>query len=170
MAQNPASPTSARAITARQRETQAVQLRQSGATYDQIADALGYSSRTSAYRALQREMKRYSEAHPEANESIRELMIQRLDRMLLSVWPNAQAGDLDAINIVLQMDKRRSDLLGLDAPKSIEARMKVDILSYNAAIDDFVAAYRDAHEVNDQSIAFMKQIDSIVEERLLKTT
>jgi hypothetical protein len=41
---------------------------------------------------------------------------ERLDELESAIWPNAMAGNLDAIDRCLAIMERRARLLGLDAP------------------------------------------------------
>jgi hypothetical protein len=43
--------------------------------------------------------------------------VERLDEMLLSIWPRVKNGELDAINTALRISDRRGKLLGLDTTK-----------------------------------------------------
>ena len=43
----------------------------------------------------------------------------------------------------LKISERRSRLLGLDAPHTIEARARVDVLSWNQAIRDFITLHKE---------------------------
>jgi excisionase family DNA binding protein len=52
-----------RIIQARKKHAQAVQLRENGATLQQIADALGYKAQSSASRAIEAYLARQSSAH-----------------------------------------------------------------------------------------------------------
>lgn len=44
------------------------------------------------------------------------ISLARLDQITKGVWDGALTGDIDAGNLVLKIEKRRADLLGLDAP------------------------------------------------------
>ena len=95
----------------------AIELRKSGATYEQIALALGYASRGAAYNAV---MAGLMMAISEPAESVREMEAMRLDALLLGLWQKARSGDLQVIDRVLKIMDRRARLLGLDAPAKIE--------------------------------------------------
>jgi Homeodomain-like domain len=88
---------------------QALQLRASGATYRQIGEVLGIDKMT-AWRLVQEESAK------EIQESAREVLqleLQRLDRLLMAVWPDAINGDVQAINGALKIEDMRCRLLGL---------------------------------------------------------
>lgn len=102
---------------AMQRERDALELRRAGATYDAIADRLGYTNRGAAYKAVQRGLRRTIQ---EPADELRQLEVERLDRLLTAVWRSAMGGNLGAVDRVLRVAERRARLLGLDAPTKIE--------------------------------------------------
>lgn len=113
------SKASRRKVTARERELRALELRKAGLTYLQIAQQLGITEQ-GAHKAVMRTLKRLNERIMEQAAEVRRLELERLDAMLLSLWPQARKGNLGAIDRVLRIMQRRADLLGLDAPKGID--------------------------------------------------
>ncbi len=107
------SKTAARILLARQHEEQALELRLGGATYAQIAEALGMTS-GGAYKAVARAMERTRKEADEKAEELRRIEYLRLERMHMGLWPRAKAGDEKAVHAELGISKRRSELLGLD--------------------------------------------------------
>jgi len=104
---------SADKVLALEREEQILRMRIGGARYQQIADRLGIAPSTVG-RALQRGMARWqAQADDLVSEHIG-LQLERLDRLLLSVWSDAVKGKLGAIDRVLKIEERRAKLLGLD--------------------------------------------------------
>ena len=105
--------TTPRTLAERDKAAQALALRKTGATYEQIAAHLGYSSRQSANRAVLRLLA----AHEAENVAdLRTLENMRLDDLLFAVYKAALGGDLGAIDRALRIMERRAKLLGLDAP------------------------------------------------------
>ncbi|HKJ76511.1 MAG TPA: hypothetical protein VKA64_04830, partial [Gammaproteobacteria bacterium] len=49
-------------------------------------------------------------------EEVKRLELERLDRMLLSLWPKVTNGDPQAVEKALKVSERRARLLGIDAP------------------------------------------------------
>lgn len=107
------------------RHLEALKLRQRGLTYGEIAERIGYANSSVAYKAVMLELKRQMR---EPAEQVRELEIDRLDRMLLALQPKIDAGDTRAIDTALRIMERRARLLGLDAPQSIDVTSKGDAL------------------------------------------
>lgn len=112
-----ASQTTHEAIIHRQRSSYMMRL--AGASYDDIARAQGVS-RTTAFLDV-RETQRAIDA--EAYEEMALMRAQsaaRLDMMLFAVLPMARKGDYKSIKAALAIEKRRAELLGLDAPRKFE--------------------------------------------------
>ena len=102
-------------LRAREREVRAFQLRLAGATYSQIADDLGISL-GGAHKIIMRVLQRLETTAEETAEVVRRLEVERLDRMLLGLWPQAAKGGQGAVDRVLRIMERRAKLLGLDKP------------------------------------------------------
>jgi hypothetical protein len=109
------SATSARRLAAREREQRAVQLRRAGMSYDAIAKTLE-CTRSGAFKAVARVLARIAKDAREDAGLIRDLEVQRLDALLVAVWPKAVKGDVAAVDRALRIAERRARLLGLDAP------------------------------------------------------
>ncbi|MFF4409825.1 hypothetical protein [Streptomyces sp. NPDC001404] len=108
-----------RAATA-QRRAQAIALRLAGMDYQTISERLGYADRGAASKDVHRALESALEAESAAAETLRELEVQRLDRMQAAAWAKAAKGDLKAIETVLKVIDRRARLLGLDKPARTE--------------------------------------------------
>jgi hypothetical protein len=100
-------------IASHDRKLQALELRKAGATFQMIADQLGYRSPSGAHKAVVSALRATLR---EPAEELRELELTRLDAMLLSLWRRVQAGEERAIDRALRIMERRARLLGLDAP------------------------------------------------------
>ncbi len=117
------SRTSPRRIEATQRQRQALELRKSGASYDAIAQALGYRGRQSAAAAVESALQKTIQ---EPADDLRKLDLERLDVMLLHLWPKVLRGDIRSIDASLRVLARRSLLLGLDAPLRVDVTAKME--------------------------------------------
>ena len=106
-----------RRLAAHERHLQALELRKAGATYQMIADQLGYASPKGAHKAVRSAMR---EALSEPAEAVRELEALRLDAALLAIWRRVTKGDDKAIDRLLGIMKRRMELFGLAAPRRQE--------------------------------------------------
>ena len=154
-----------RTIAARLRGQQAIKLRQAGATLEDIAKQLGFKGAAGAYKSVMRELSATSQDHGEGTEAVRQLELQRLDQMQFPLWPQVLAGDVQATTTALRIQERRAALLGLDAPKQIEARIRVDIMSWNQALRDFLEVYREYHGTAPEAPMLMEKLDKLAEDR-----
>ena len=101
-------------VAAAQRALQALELRLQGKTYEQIANACGYRSKSGAYDAVQRELERTLH---EPAEHIRTLEVRRLDRLYDAMEQkalNGSDGSTWYVDRCLKIMERRASLLGLD--------------------------------------------------------
>ena len=154
-----------RQISARLKGQQAIKLRMVGLTIDAIATQLNYASPASAYKAIMRELESTAKDMSESVEAVRQIELRRLDQMQVPIWTNVLAGDQQSISTALRIAERRASLLGLDAPKQFEARVKVDVISWNQALRDFLDLYREFHNNAPEAPLLMERIDRMAEER-----
>lgn len=138
------SRTSPRRITAVDKQRQALELRMAGATFRQIADQLGYKGPQGAQFAVEAALDKTIR---EPADRLRELDARRLDSLLLTYWPMAKGGNMDALDRVLRILQRRAKLLGLDLPVVDPSRTDID-----------VAVRVDVSAVNAQLIAKMERM------------
>lgn len=128
------SKTSKRRLEAIELQRQALELRKAGVSYAVIAEKVGYSGPSGAFRAVDSALKRTLQ---DPADEVRRLEIERLDAMLLGVWPRARSGDDEAIATVLRIMTRRAKLLGLDAPvkKDITLRSYTEVAAQKYGLD-----------------------------------
>lgn len=100
-----------------QKQQKALRLRNLGASYDQIAEQMGYHDRSGARKAVKACLDR-AEFEPVMEQRI--IQADRLDLMVTRCLQAVLNGDLDQVRNVLAIEKRRADLWGLDATKTIE--------------------------------------------------
>jgi hypothetical protein len=96
-----------------ERRRQALELRKAGATYDVIAQRLGYANRGGAYKAVMQALQAIT---AEPAKELLQLELERLDALLLGQWQKAIHGNARAGEVALKVMERRARLLGLDAP------------------------------------------------------
>ena len=113
----PESKLSPRHISAVEKQRRAVELRMAGHTWQTIADTLGYSSHSSAIRAVEAALVRTLEP---ASSSFRALTLERLTKVIQVFWPMMIQGDYSAARTVMQASSDIRKLLGLDSPVQIE--------------------------------------------------
>lgn len=121
-------------ISAAERQRQALELRKAGLSYDLIARRLNYRSRSGAYKAVQTALKKMLR---EPADELRQLELERLDAMLLGLWPQAQRGNQGAVDRVLKIMERRAKLLGLDDfPGATEEKPMIVKILRGVSMDD----------------------------------
>lgn len=119
-----------RAIDVKERTRKALELRKAGASYDQIAEKLGYADGSNVRRAV---MGAIEEITEEPAKEVLKLELSRLDAMLLGLYQKAKSGDAAAVDRVIRIMDRRAKYLGLDAPEKSELTGK-DGAPLNGAI------------------------------------
>src|SRR5207253_10591831 len=103
-----------------------------GASFDAIARTLGYRARSGAHKAV---LAALHETLVEPADAVRQLELDRLDRLLLAVWQPACGGDYRAIEIVLKLMDRRAAYLGLDAPQRIDIEARIRTMAAELGLD-----------------------------------
>lgn len=127
-----------------ERRREVIRLRESGATWRAIADALekrhgleklpsGWDERY-AYMDWKRELEKINWDTRESTENVRQMEVRRIDRMLRGIWQQALGGEgvtwkqqKEAIDRVVRLQKRRAKLEGLDAPEKHEIKGDLSI-------------------------------------------
>lgn len=113
--------TGPKAIKAQETAMKALELRKAGATYETIAQMMGYSSKSTAFNAVNRLM---TSTKREGSREAFEMELRRLDDLLMALWPAARQGELPAIDRTLRIMESRRKLLGLDAPERVQTQVQ----------------------------------------------
>ena len=109
-------------LNAKQRQTQALELRKAGLTYNEIATRLGYNSYQAAYKAVKTALKQLAEQTSHSANELRTLENERLDRLHTIAWQQAtQNRDLAAVDRAVRISERRAKLYGLDLNEKRQA-------------------------------------------------
>lgn len=93
------------------RAAEALKLRLSGLSYDDIAAQLGYRDKSGAWRAVESELTKVKR---ERASQVVTLDLARLDQLLTAVWNEAIGGNLAAFDRVLKVLERRARYFDLD--------------------------------------------------------
>lgn len=113
--------TGVKAIRQQEIALKALELRKAGATYEMIAQQLGYKSKGTAFSAVARLM---NQSKREGAKEAFEMELRRLDDLLMSVWPAARQGEMPAIDRALRIMERRAKMLGIDAPERSQQQIQ----------------------------------------------
>src|SRR3990172_8486749 len=106
-----------RMYEAAQKRRRALELRMAGNIYEDIAQAVGYKSRSAAKNAIKSAL-RAIDREPAAD--VKALELERLDKILTALWGLVGTGDVQAIDRVIRVMHQRAQYLGLYAPKQLE--------------------------------------------------
>lgn len=104
----------ARLIESRQRQMQALELRKAGATYQQIADQLGYKGTSGAERAVKTAMYRLGR---EQAAEVLSLDMHRLDEIQMRLTAAFRGGDLSQADRILRVMAARWQLVAQYEPR-----------------------------------------------------
>lgn len=109
------------------RRRNALNMKKDGATYEQIAEALGYANKGHAYKDIQKSLAEVNKETTLAAEEYRALQNERLEIMFAAIWPravgmdpNTRGVDLRAAEMILKLMERQARLNGVDAPTKTE--------------------------------------------------
>jgi hypothetical protein len=109
----------------------ALELRLAGYRWDDIADAMGYTSPATAKTAVERALERNLMERAEDTADLRKMAAARYERLLRSVWPkamdpgtkeNPNPEHLAAAKTAAEITDRFVKLHGLSAPTEIAIR------------------------------------------------
>jgi hypothetical protein len=112
-----ASPSSAQNLRAREREVRCLELHKAGASYEQIASAVGYKCASSAWRAVARALARIPAP---AAEELRKIDSERCERLLFSLRGGIDRGEPRAVEAAIRVLSHRARLNGYLAPERHE--------------------------------------------------
>lgn len=128
-------------LLARERQRRALELRKAGSTYAAIAQALGYADHTSARQAV---VRAFDEIIREPAIDLRGIQYERLNHMLLVLWPKVQGGDERAIGQALAVMDKMDRLMGTEESQKIDVDVNVAgaVLVIDGNKDEYIAAMK----------------------------
>lgn len=123
----------------REKHRRCLELRKSGATYEQIAQVVGYANGQYVAKVIKKQL---GKTVNEAGDELRTLQIERLNHMMLVLWPRVQGGDLNAIDRFLRIQNEINNLQGVYAPQKTESKHEITggMLVIEGDKDDYIAA------------------------------
>jgi DNA-binding CsgD family transcriptional regulator len=112
------------------RRAQVVKLHVDGNSFREIGRKLGIRESTAHgdFRAV------LDRTRSEANSTVEEerrVSLDRIDRAMLVLMPKVDAGDLEAMDRLDKLEKRRAALLGLDAP--VKTQLDATVASHEVS-------------------------------------
>jgi len=116
------------------RRTDALAMKAESATYEQIADALGYSNKSHAWKDVQAGLEKLRQEEREEAERLRVLQRIRLEALLQAVWPQATGQDparpgvnLRHVEVALKIMERQAKNEGSDAPVKTDLTISTNV-------------------------------------------
>lgn len=104
---------------ARLKRTRAVELLAQGNNYDQIAQAVGYSNRGSAHRAVRKALAEREIEAIDGLRGLRALELARLDALHAAHWHAALDGDVESALVLLKISAERRRWYGVEKPQPV---------------------------------------------------
>jgi len=125
-------------IKTAERRAFVLELRKSGANYQQISEATikkfglgnlpeGWDERY-AYKDISRELDRLNAELSQNTAETRRMELERLDSLMLGLWTKARQGNEGAVDRILKIMDRRARYLGLDAPTKVQFTWQDELL------------------------------------------
>lgn len=137
-------------VRSTERRKLALELRARGLPYRSIGSELGVSAQA-AWKLVTGALEALRTETGEAAADLRQLELERCDRLLDGLWEAATGGDIAAVNACLRIGERRSKLCGLDAPAKVAPTdaegATLDLASLAAAARAARAERLDAEEL-----------------------
>ena len=116
------SRTSPRRLASLEKQRQALALRIRGATFQQIAVAVGYKTRQGAFVAVSAAIRKSMRPPEIAHE--RFIDLERIDIALFHVLQELVGGVTDVVPKLVQLLRRRAEMLGLDLKQPVPGSSK----------------------------------------------
>lgn len=120
------------------KDRQALELRLAGVPVSRIRTTLGYRTLPMAEAAIKR--ARLEQAGDLSPERLRELEIERIDRLLQAVWKKAASGEVASVDRVLALTTMRLRIAGMSEAASASPM----VTAYDEAIADLRLRKADA--------------------------
>lgn len=129
----------ARRIQAQEKRRLALEARKAGLTYAAIAERVGYASAGAAHKAVQ---VAFSRVIQEPAADLKVMQVERINHMLVALWPKAQAGDERSIGMVLALMDKLDRYEGVEAATRSEVHHTGSVLVAQGNKEDFINAMR----------------------------
>jgi hypothetical protein len=117
----------------RERRKKATELRLAGVRLEVIAEQLadyGYSSAAHVSMDLKRAREQSVAELNQSTEELRQLTVDRLERLLAAAWPKAVSQkDLKAIETCTRIIERLAKVQGVEAPTQIQLQARIELES-----------------------------------------
>ncbi|MFE9742990.1 hypothetical protein [Streptomyces sp. NPDC006477] len=150
-------------IKTRERQAQALELKKAGATYEEIAKALGYTHRSSARQAVKAAIDRIG---LEPAKEVVTMDLMRLDEMQKRLTAAMRAGDISVIGMLMNVMRERRALVGWTPESWAEEQRKGEGVTNNGVMviqsgghsEDFIKGLMQAVGVDPSSEEAQKRL------------
>lgn len=119
------------------KQARALALHLQGASYDQIAELLGYASKAGAHKAVQSALK--NRVPSASREDAYRTEAARLDLVLTALSPLVRKGDPKSVALFLAASERRTEVADLIAASSIGTGADAPATGVRTPIDEINA-------------------------------
>lgn len=134
-----ARPTKAQSAQIAARRTEAISLRAAGQTWDQIAEKLGYATRSAACEDVARALQQRIDEQNDQADHLRAIEVEHLEALRRRLWSVSQGKDIElalkATDRLVRIGERLAKLTGLDAPVAVDAgvTLRYEVVGVDAA-------------------------------------
>ena len=135
-------------VAQRERVAKALELRKAGATFQVIADRLGWANPQGASVAIKRAL---DELVQEGAEDLRRMEYERLNTMLLILWPRVQAGDYPAIDRAMRIGERIAILMGVHMAQP-QAMNQTNVIVIDGSQNDYIEGLKQLKEAQGKPL------------------
>jgi hypothetical protein len=114
------------------RRRRALELRRTGATYEQVASLIAEQfglpkyNRSRAFEDIDFALSELNREFSIDSEHLRRLELEKLDRLELGLWKSAINGDPQSVKVFVSLMDRRAKLCGTDFPIRLEVDRLLD--------------------------------------------
>lgn len=136
-------------VTMEQRKASALDLLAQGQTYEQIAHALGYRSKASAYNLVRQALDEHVKQNVEAVQEVRGRELLQLQALEQKLLPTVLTADLtttngrdlfpilETVDRIVKIKERRAKMLGLDdqADMQVNSNGQIQVILDGNVID-----------------------------------
>lgn len=157
-------------VSAKERLALAINLRMTGMSYQQIADQVGYGSRSACRTAV---VTALEETVNESAAEYRRVQTSRYEQLMMTHWGKAidpkNDGNIGATHVVLSIMDKINAINGINAPIDVNVQHSggaTVILYAGGSKDDYMQSLKDAREAQAASEQQQQQaIEAASEER-----
>ena len=124
-----------------------------GATYRQVASAIGYADPSVAHRAVQRALDEERSRISDIREEYRDLQVARCERLIRGHWTRALAGNDHATSAIVKLMDRQAKLARVGRADEDRRVAGAARPAWRRLLDDLRGMHSEDVEKRDEEIA-----------------